>query len=149
MLSSHFVFGRPTHSIVLVVFLTVLLYFLFALRPHVSIASNPNLSHSPQERWSFNGTVDADTHTFTHEQCSSAFPDLYYSIDQAVRRRRGRPVQYEDIAINQKRCMLRALIYEHEVRGFSFRLKQHPRYLELTSPEHSWRLALHLSLIHI
>jgi hypothetical protein len=65
--------------------------------------------------WQFNADVHANVHTLSHEQCDSAFPDLYHSLDQAVRQRQGRKVHIQDIEIREGRCMLRVMIHGGEV----------------------------------
>jgi hypothetical protein len=65
--------------------------------------------------WQFNADVHANIHTLNHEQCDSAFPDLYHSLDQAVRLRQGRKVHIQDIEIREGRCMLRVMIHGGEV----------------------------------
>jgi protein glucosyltransferase len=70
-----------------------------------------------QRDWDFNADVHANVHTLSHEQCDSAFPKLYHSLDQSVSLRQGRKVHIQDIQIDQGRCMLRVMIYEGEVRS--------------------------------
>lgn len=69
----------------------------------------------PPANWDFDADVHANVHTFSHEQCDSAFPKLYHSLDQAVSHRRGRKVHIQDIEIAEGRCMLRVMIYQGEV----------------------------------
>jgi protein glucosyltransferase len=63
----------------------------------------------------FETDVHANVHTLANEQCDAAFPELYYSLDQAVSRRQGRKVHIQDIEIREGRCMLRVMIYQGEV----------------------------------
>ncbi|KAF2105982.1 glycosyl transferase family 90-domain-containing protein [Lophiotrema nucula] len=65
--------------------------------------------------WHFDADRHANVHTFNNEQCDIAFPQLYHSLEQAVKRRNGKKVQPKDIAINEGRCMLRVIIYEGEL----------------------------------
>ena len=65
--------------------------------------------------WQFDADVHANVHTLSHEQCDIAFPKLYYSLDQSIKRRQGRKVHPQDIEISEGRCMLRVVIYEGEV----------------------------------
>jgi protein glucosyltransferase len=65
--------------------------------------------------WKFDADVHANVHTLSHEQCDSAFPKLYHSLDQSVALRQGRKVHIQDIAIKDARCMLRVMIHEGEV----------------------------------
>lgn len=67
------------------------------------------------QHWHFNPDVHANVHTLSHEQCDIAFPELYYSLDQAVSRRQGRKVHIQDIEIAEGRCMLRVMIHQGEV----------------------------------
>lgn len=69
-----------------------------------------------QRDWDFNADVHANVHTLSHDQCDSAFPKLYHSLDQSVSLRQGRKVHIQDIEIDQGRCMLRVMVYEGEVR---------------------------------
>lgn len=66
-------------------------------------------------QWHWNADVHANVHTLSHDQCESAFPKLYHSLDEAVGRRQGRKVHIEDIAIREGRCMLRVMVYQGEV----------------------------------
>ncbi|RYN32943.1 hypothetical protein AA0112_g5836 [Alternaria arborescens] len=68
-----------------------------------------------QRDWDFNADVHANVHTLSHEQCDSAFPKLYHSLDQAVSFRQGRKVHVQDIEIEEGRCMLRVMIYQGEL----------------------------------
>lgn len=72
--------------------------------------------HYTQRDWTFNADVHANVHTLSHDQCDSAFPKLYHSLDEAVSRRQGRKVHIQDIAIAEGRCMLRVMIHQGEVR---------------------------------
>jgi hypothetical protein len=65
--------------------------------------------------WHFDPDAHANIHTFSHEQCDTAFPQLYHSLDQAVSLRQGRKVHSKDIEISKGRCMLRVMIYQGEV----------------------------------
>jgi len=65
--------------------------------------------------WVFDADIHANVHTFSHEQCDSAFPKLYHSLDKAVSRRAGRKVHIQDIEIREGRCMLRLMVYQGEV----------------------------------
>jgi hypothetical protein len=65
--------------------------------------------------WHFETDVHANVHTLSHEQCDSAFPELYDGLDKAVARRAGRKVHIQDIEIRQGRCMMRVMIYQGEV----------------------------------
>jgi protein glucosyltransferase len=65
--------------------------------------------------WDFDADVHANVHTLSHEQCDSAFPKLYHSLDNAVNQRQGRKVHIQDIEIAEGRCMLRVMIYQGEV----------------------------------
>jgi len=67
------------------------------------------------KRWHWDPDVHANVHTLSHDQCDSAFPKLYHSLDEAVSRRQGRKVHVEDIAIHEGRCMLRVMVYEGEL----------------------------------
>jgi hypothetical protein len=71
-------------------------------------------SYLPSD-WQFETDVHANVHTLSHEQCDSAFPELYESLDKAVSRRAGRKVHIQDIEIREGRCMLRVMIYQGEV----------------------------------
>jgi len=71
------------------------------------------------KRWHWDPDVHANVHTLSHDQCDSAFPKLYHSLDEAVSRRQGRKVHVEDIAIHEGRCMLRVMVYEGEVGASS------------------------------
>ena len=79
--------------------------------------------------WQFNADVHANVHTFSNEQCDLAFPKLYHSLDESVKRRGSRKVHSKDIEIADGRCMLRLMIYEGEVSSHlcrpicSFRLR--------------------------
>lgn len=73
-------------------------------------------SYTHHNGWEFNSDIHANTHTLSHDQCSTAFPKLYHSLDQSVGRRQGKKVHIEDIKIRQGRCMLRVMVYEGEVR---------------------------------
>jgi hypothetical protein len=77
-------------------------------------SSSSYSSWSPSD-WVFETDVHANVHTLAHEQCDSAFPELYYSLDKAVSRRGGRKVHIQDIEIAEGRCMLRVMIYQGEV----------------------------------
>lgn len=68
-----------------------------------------------QRGWEFDADVQSNVHTFSNEQCDVAFPQLYHSLDKAVKRRNGRKVHVQDIEINKGRCMLRVMIYQGEV----------------------------------
>jgi protein glucosyltransferase len=75
-------------------------------------------SHSylyPRAVWSFNADLQSNVHTFSNEQCDAAFPQLYHSLDEAVKRRGARKVHVDDIKIREGRCMLRVMIYDGEV----------------------------------
>jgi hypothetical protein len=79
-----------------------------------------------QRDWDFNADVHANVHTLSHEQCDSAFPKLYHSLDQAVSLRQGRKVHVQDIEIEEGRCMLRVMIYQGEVHSYpSDRIPDH------------------------
>lgn len=79
-----------------------------------------------QRDWDFNADVHANVHTLSHEQCDSAFPKLYHSLDQSVSQRQGRKVHSQDIEIEEGRCMLRVMIHQGEVRSYpSDRTKDH------------------------
>lgn len=82
-----------------------------------------------QRDWNFNADVHANVHTLSHEQCDSAFPKLYHSLDQAVSLRQGRKVHAQDIEIREGRCMLRVMIYEGEVRLLILFWSGHYSYL--------------------
>jgi protein glucosyltransferase len=71
--------------------------------------------HTAHDEWQFDADVHANIHTLPHEQCDSAFPELYHSLDNAVSRRSGRKVHIQDIEIAEGRCMLRVMIYQGEV----------------------------------
>jgi protein glucosyltransferase len=71
-------------------------------------------SYTPSD-WQFDADVHSNVHTLGHEQCDSAFPELYHSLDKAVSRRAGRKVHIQDIEIAEGRCMLRVMIYQGEV----------------------------------
>lgn len=77
-------------------------------------SANSYVSYIP-DRWSFNADVHANIHTLNQGQCDAAFPKLYDSLDQAVTRRQGRKVHFQDIEIAEGRCMLRVMIYQGEV----------------------------------
>jgi protein glucosyltransferase len=77
-------------------------------------SSGTYTSFAPSD-WAFETDVHANVHTLGHEQCDSAFPELYYSLDKAVSRRGGRKVHIQDIEIAEGRCMLRVMIYQGEV----------------------------------
>ncbi|KAF2795979.1 hypothetical protein K505DRAFT_272342 [Melanomma pulvis-pyrius CBS 109.77] len=72
----------------------------------------PSYSH---RGWEFDADVQSNVHTFNNEQCDVAFPQLYHSLDKAVKRRNGRKVHVQDIEINKGRCMLRVMIYQGEL----------------------------------
>ena len=72
-----------------------------------------------QRDWDFNADLHANVHTLSHDQCDSAFPKLYHSLDQSVSLRQGRKVHIQDIEIDQGRCMLRVMVYEGEVRQYA------------------------------
>ena len=80
-----------------------------------------SLSHGfrPSSHWRFDADVHANVHTLDHEQCDSAFPKLYHSLDKSVSRHRGRKVHIQDIEIAEGRCMLRVMIYQGEVHSHS------------------------------
>lgn len=78
-------------------------------------SSHGYVSYVPRH-WDFDADVHANVHTLSHEQCDSAFPKLYHSLDEAVSRRQGRKVHIRDIEISEGRCMLRVMVYQGEVR---------------------------------
>jgi hypothetical protein len=84
-----------------------------------SIWRQSTASYTPDTSsdWVFNADVHANIHTLASEQCDSAFPELYHSLDNAVSRRAGRKVHIQDIEIAEGRCMLRVMIYQGEVRA--------------------------------
>ncbi|KAH4193457.1 hypothetical protein HBH70_212410 [Parastagonospora nodorum] len=77
--------------------------------------SSSNYSSWAPSDWVFETDAHANVHTLAHEQCDSAFPDLYYSLDKAVSRRAGRKVHIQDIEIVEGRCMMRVMIYQGEL----------------------------------
>lgn len=76
---------------------------------------NGFVQHVPTGDWAFDADVHANVHTLSHEQCDTAFPKLYHSLDRSVTRRAGRKVHIQDIEIAEGRCMLRVMIYQGEV----------------------------------
>lgn len=75
---------------------------------------HPYLSYIPST-WQFDADVHANVHTLSNEQCDIAFPKLYHSLEESVKKRRGKKVTGDEIAIRRGRCMLRVLIYGGEL----------------------------------
>ncbi|KAF1839580.1 hypothetical protein BDW02DRAFT_972 [Decorospora gaudefroyi] len=82
-----------------------------------SIWRQSNRSYFAYEasNWTFDPDVHGNVHTLSHEQCDSAFPKLYHSLDQSVSLRQGRKVHIQDIEIEEGRCMLRVMIHQGEL----------------------------------
>jgi hypothetical protein len=78
-------------------------------------ASSYNIYPGAPGKWEFDADLHANVHTLDNEQCDSAFPKLYHSLDQSVSQRRGRKVHINDIAIVEGRCMMRVMVYDGEV----------------------------------
>ncbi|KAF2011627.1 hypothetical protein BU24DRAFT_353936 [Aaosphaeria arxii CBS 175.79] len=78
-------------------------------------SSHPHFPHHGPDSWQFNADKDANVHSFSNEQCDIAFPKLYYSLEQAAKRRNGKKIQRHEIEIEEGRCMLRLMIFEGEL----------------------------------
>ncbi|KAF2175384.1 hypothetical protein K469DRAFT_610969 [Zopfia rhizophila CBS 207.26] len=104
----------PSHSfqhLVICIFTFIVLLQLWSLW---SRSAHPYFSYTPNS-WTFNPDIHANTHTLSNDQCDIAFPKLYTSLENSVKRRKGRKVDIEEISIKEGRCMLRLMIYGGEL----------------------------------
>jgi hypothetical protein len=104
--------SRPV-AIVVAVLVTITLFLNLPLG-----VSRPVTHQSLGNAYQFNFSRDANSHSLTTSQCDVAFPRLFDRVDEAVslRRRHEDWVMPEDLNIPVGRCMLRAMIYQGEVR---------------------------------
>jgi len=90
--------------------------------PSKPVATSPSAA-TPTERWSFDAERDEHNFGLTDEQCLLAFPDFYREIDRAVSSREAfGPITRGDLDISWREGneMLRAMIYDRQVRSFSY-----------------------------
>jgi hypothetical protein len=104
--------SRPV-AIAVAVLVTVTLFLNLPLD-----VSRPVTHQSLESGYQFNFSRDANSHSLTTSQCDIAFPRLFDRVDEAVslRRRHEDWVMPGDLNIPVGRCMLRAMIYQGEVR---------------------------------
>ncbi|ORY00907.1 glycosyl transferase family 90-domain-containing protein [Clohesyomyces aquaticus] len=105
---------RPRHSLHTLLFCIAVFIIISLLWSRWSNRSHPYHSYIPSS-WQFDADLHANVHTFSNEQCDIAFPKLYHSLEESVKRRKGRKVVEREIAIREKRCMMRVMIYEGEL----------------------------------
>lgn len=88
----------------------------YAIAPHWASSSAPTPTASS---WTFDTTRDAHNHALTYDQCTTAFPKLYYEIERSVAywKTRNHQINENDVNISWTgKGGIRALIYENELR---------------------------------
>lgn len=98
--------------VVLALIVTIALFLNFRL---IHSATHQDSEHT----WQYDFSREASSHTLSDSQCSAAFPHLFDNIDKAVSARVDNEdwVLQKDLDIPAGRCMLRAMIFDGEVRG--------------------------------